>query len=130
MTLNHEGVTGSAIAQSTLKQKVTNDFALFPTFLSSSRNLKRINELLKVDVEIKTKLPILREELEQIYRLAAAITAQKAKFEESSAPDVYHVIISGLVGENLTDEERQTALNDIQNAVEKVGRMQNYEYST
>lgn len=71
--------------------------------------------------EIKTKLPTLREELEQVYRLAAAIVAQGTKFEKSNVADVYRVTISGLAGQTLSDEERTIAVKDVQNAVEKVG---------
>ncbi|RCN49344.1 renin receptor-like protein [Ancylostoma caninum] len=94
VTVNRDGISGSAIAQATSEQKVSD--------------------------EIKTKLPDLREELEQIYRLAAAITAQKAKFETSSAPDVYRVTIGGLAGKNLNEEDRTIAINDIQRAVDKL----------
>ncbi|EPB80202.1 renin receptor-like protein [Ancylostoma ceylanicum] len=93
VTVNRDGISGSAMAQSISKREVNSD--------------------------IKTKLPSLREELAQIYRLAAAIIAQKAKFETSSAPDVYLVTISGLAGENLSDEDRSTAMNDIQKVVDK-----------
>ncbi|EYC16795.1 hypothetical protein Y032_0032g2499 [Ancylostoma ceylanicum] len=94
VTVNRDGISGSAMAQSISKREVNSD--------------------------IKTKLPSLREELAQIYRLAAAIIAQKAKFETSSAPDVYLVTISGLAGENLSDEDRSTAMNDIQKVVDKL----------
>lgn len=95
VTVNSEGISGSAIAQIAAKQEISGD-------------------------EIKTKLPTLREELEQVYRLAAAIVAQGTKFEKSNVADVYRVTISGLAGQTLSDEERTIAVKDVQNAVEKL----------
>ncbi|WKX95746.1 hypothetical protein Q1695_012304 [Nippostrongylus brasiliensis] len=95
VTVDKNGVTGSAIAQVVAQQKVN-------------------------EADIKTKLPLLREELEQVYRLAAAISSQGAKFENSNAPDVYRVTITGLSGLQLNGDERATAVKDVEDAVNKL----------
>ncbi|KIH45227.1 hypothetical protein ANCDUO_24736 [Ancylostoma duodenale] len=96
VTVNRDGISGSAIAQGISKREVNND--------------------------IKTKLSALREELDNVYRLSATVNAEKAKFKTTSAPDVYLVTIRGLAGENLNDEDRNIAMKDIQKAINKVRR--------
>ncbi|KAL6736777.1 hypothetical protein Aduo_007090 [Ancylostoma duodenale] len=95
VTVNRDGISGSAIAQGISKREVNND--------------------------IKTKLSALREELDNVYRLSATVNAEKAKFKTTSAPDVYLVTIRGLAGENLNDEDRNIAMKDIQKAINKLG---------
>ncbi|VDM84503.1 unnamed protein product [Strongylus vulgaris] len=91
---NYEGISGSSIAQVAFRRKVNN--------------------------KIKTKIPVLYKELEHLYQLASAITAQRAIFENSNTADAYHVIITGLAGKELTAEERQVAMEDIKKTVDKV----------
>uniref|UniRef100_A0A158P7W7 Renin receptor n=1 Tax=Angiostrongylus cantonensis TaxID=6313 RepID=A0A158P7W7_ANGCA len=69
------------------------------------------------DDNIKTKLPVLREELLHIYRLAAAILVRDAEFEEQNAPDVYYITISGLLPSKVT-EDRETGIDDIRKAIQ------------
>ncbi|KAK6053021.1 hypothetical protein COOONC_09474 [Cooperia oncophora] len=71
VTVNREGSSGSEIAEIAAKHQIKEE-------------------------EIKTKVPTLRQELENVHRLAAAIASQGAKFEEKNAADVYRVTISGL----------------------------------
>ncbi|VDM57938.1 unnamed protein product [Angiostrongylus costaricensis] len=68
------------------------------------------------DDNIKTKLPVLREELLHIYRLAAGILVRDAKFEEQNAPDVYYIATSGLLPSKVT-EDRETGIDDIRKAI-------------
>ncbi|VDM78233.1 unnamed protein product, partial [Strongylus vulgaris] len=67
---SYEGISGSSIAQDALGRKVDN--------------------------KIKTKIPVLYKELEHLYQLLSAVTAQKTKFEKSNTADAYHVTITGL----------------------------------
>ncbi|CAI4220750.1 unnamed protein product, partial [Auanema sp. JU1783] len=69
---------------------------------------------------IKTKIESLRSELVQVYKLAKAIRSQSAKFEISETADVYRVDIKSLSGLNLSDDERATAIADINNAVQEL----------
>ncbi|KAJ1373692.1 hypothetical protein KIN20_036166 [Parelaphostrongylus tenuis] len=66
---------------------------------------------------IKTKLPVLREELQNIYRLAATILVRDEKFEEQSVPDVYHIRITGLPHSTIGND-RETGINDIRKAIQ------------
>ncbi|KAK5966276.1 Vacuolar H ATPase [Trichostrongylus colubriformis] len=92
VTVDHDGSRGSEIAKIAAKQEIKNE-------------------------AIKTKLPTLREELEHVHRLAAAIISHGTKFEKSNAADVYRVTISGMAGKTLSPEERAIAIKDVQNAV-------------
>ncbi|VDM85872.1 unnamed protein product, partial [Strongylus vulgaris] len=90
---NYEGISGSSIAQDALRRKVNNI--------------------------IKTKIPVLYKELEYLYQLASAVTAQRAIFENSNTADAYHVTITGLAGKEFIAEERQVAMEDIKKAVDE-----------
>lgn len=77
---------------------------------------------------IKTKIPILREELKNVYRLAAAINAQGPKFEKSNTADVYRVTITGLDSLNVGEEERNEAMKDVQNSIEELANAMKSAY--
>ncbi|KAK6018556.1 renin receptor-like protein, partial [Ostertagia ostertagi] len=95
LTVNRDGSSGSEIAKIAAKQEIKDEI-------------------------IKTKLPLLRQELEHVHRLAAAIASQGPKFDKSNAADIYRVTISGLAEKTLTAEDREVAVKDVQNAVNKL----------
>ncbi|VDO38619.1 unnamed protein product [Haemonchus placei] len=97
VSVNRDGISGSEIAKVATTQEIK-------------------------DVAIKTKLTALRQELENVHRLADAIASQGAKFEKSNAADVYRVTISGLAGKQLNSEDLDIAVKDIQNAVNKLAQ--------
>ncbi|XGW08878.1 hypothetical protein V3C99_011302 [Haemonchus contortus] len=97
VSVNRDGISGSEIAKTATAQEIK-------------------------DEVIKTKLTALRQELENVYRLANAIASQGAKFEKSNAADVYRVTISGLAGNKLNSEDLDIAVKDIQNAVNKLAQ--------
>ncbi|KAK6018627.1 hypothetical protein OSTOST_15779 [Ostertagia ostertagi] len=95
VNVNRDGSSGSEIAKIAAKQEIKDEI-------------------------IKTKLPLLRQELEHVHRLAAAIASQGPKFDKSNAADIYRVTISGLAEKTLTAEDREVAVKDVQNAVNKL----------
>ncbi|KAK6738168.1 hypothetical protein RB195_020338 [Necator americanus] len=107
---------------SSLDEQLASTFGVDREFVTADKegitgsDIARIASEQKVEEKIKTKLPDLRDELQQMYRIANAITSQQTKFEKSNAADVYRVTIRGINGKKLTEEDR----NNIQDAIDKL----------
>ncbi|CAJ0605365.1 unnamed protein product [Cylicocyclus nassatus] len=91
-TLNSKGISGSTIAEEASKQKDSN--------------------------VIRTDIGALREELQNVYRLASAVSARKAKFDVANSADVYRMKISGLSDGSASKQKE--AVEDIRNAVNEL----------
>lgn len=83
----------------------------------------------EIEDSIKTKLPVLREELQHVYRMAAAILVRHSNFEERNVPGSYYVTINGLSSHTGSNNDLETALDDIRRAVQILSETLSTVYS-
>jgi len=93
---------------------------------SSKLDSANADKLEDIDVEglVKTKITPLRQELENVYRIALWLEKGGSRLSKSGAPDLYVVRITGLTAAltsaGPTDSDAKAALDEVTQAIEKL----------